>query len=76
MDNPKAEISSFFTQVQSKGKNKKSDEIVHAYMYICAKEFGWSQKEFEETEVPYLFAVLQQRVKAFKEEERQMKKRR
>lgn len=76
MDNPKAEINSFFTQVQSKSKSKNSDDIVYSYMYICAKEFSWTQKDFEETDIPYLFAVLRKRVDAIKEEERQMRKRR
>jgi len=76
MDNPKEGISSFFSQVTTKRKNNKVNDTVYAYMFICANDFGWTQQDFEETEIPYLFAVLDKRLESFKEQERQAKKRR
>jgi hypothetical protein len=54
------EINSFFTSISNndKGKNNKVFEFI---IYVCTNEFGWTQKEFEECEIPYLVIIFNKR---------------
>ena len=46
------------------------DDIV----WICVSEFGWTQAEIEETEIPFLLSLIVIRAKKLKKQEAELKK--
>lgn len=70
-----SELDTFFNDVKT-SKDSFDGSYYSSLIYICAEEFGWTQQVFEETEIPYLLDLLKARQNAFKERERQAKKKR
>ena len=68
-----SELDSFFNEVSTK-PGVDSGKYYASLIYICAEEFGWPQRDFEDVEIPYLLDLLKARQDAFKERERQAKK--
>ena len=68
-----SELDSFFNEVSTK-PGVDPGKYYASLIYICAEDFGWTQKDFDETEIPFLLDLLKARADAFKERERQSKK--
>ena len=63
------EAKTFFNELTK----KESDEYLDlVYVFV---ELGWSQKDFEEAELPFMFDYLRKKTQVLKEEVRRSKKR-
>lgn len=68
------EFQSFFGDVATKGKSEvDGDKFFFELAYLCASEFGWSQEDFEDCDLSYLWGVLGARTKALKEQNKKAK---
>jgi hypothetical protein len=56
--------------------NEKEYEKFQDLMFIMSEEFGWSQDDFMNCDLPYLWDLLEARNRAFRKREQQSKKRR
>ena len=54
------ELSNFFGSITKKKEILPYKEWCHL-LFIVSSEFNWTQKEFEETEIPYLMDLLEGR---------------
>lgn len=70
-----SELDTFFNEVKT-NKDSYNGSYYSSLIYICAEEFGWTQQQFDEIEIPYLLDLLKARMDAFKEREKQAKKKR
>lgn len=66
------EIDSFFKGIGA--KKEDASDILDNLIYICCCDFGWSQKDFMETDIPFLFQLLEVRAKVLKKQEEESKK--
>ena len=53
---------------------KKNDIDLVKIAYLCSREFGWSQQEFESAEIPYVLGLLRCHKERLDAEERAMRK--
>lgn len=67
------EIAQFFGEVSSRKTNSLD---LNRVAFVAISEWGWTQQEFEETEIPFLFAMLEERGRYLKEQKKAMKKKR
>ena len=75
------ELDQFFGSVvkpESKERfdDAKLDKFVRNLSYVCAKDFGWSQEDFESCELPFLFGLLKARDEDIKEQNKQSRRKR
>lgn len=67
------EITSFFQEVTSSDYNKE-DDYWKSLLFISATEFGWTQKELLETDIPYLLDILEIRKRNIDKEQAELKR--
>lgn len=66
------ELNSFFNQVSN--PDKRAEEDWEDLIYIVVNEFGWSQEDIFESDIPFIFQCLNGRNRSLKKQEQQMKK--
>jgi hypothetical protein len=59
-----------------KPKSNVGQKEFEDLMFILSNEFHWTQKDIQETDLPFVFEVLNARKRMFDEQERQAKRRR
>lgn len=68
-----ANLERFFSDI---GIEKTVDDDITAKLaYLCCEEFGWTQKDFEDVELPFLFNMLAVRHKVREKQEEENKRR-
>jgi hypothetical protein len=50
--------------------NKEYEDLI----FVLANEFGWTQEDIWNTDIPYIFSVLNAKLRFTKEQERRIKK--
>jgi len=66
------QIESFFHDVSK--KKDKNAEFYKNTLYVLVNDAGWSQKDFEEAEIPFILDFISKKVEVNKEIERNNKK--
>jgi hypothetical protein len=64
------QLNSFF----SKASTKTNYNETYANIVYILVELGWTQKDIEETDIPFIFLYVSKRLEVIKEQEKQSKK--
>lgn len=67
-----AQLNSF---INKDHKHKSVDLFVDNVVYLFVSEFGWSQKDFEDAEIPFILQVLNTHRRVLSEQEKKLRKR-
>lgn len=71
-----SEVSSFFGDVgSSRSKEEYLDRWRKRVFFVLSSEFHYTQKDIEETEIPFILELLNEREKDIKEQKKAMKQR-
>ena len=66
-------MDSFFQDIQ-KSDEKKTQRDWEDLVFVLVNEFHWTQEDIWNTDIPFIFNMIEARTRVLKEQDRQLRK--